>query len=69
MVTHKNILVALEAARRRGFEFFSSDVYLSYLPLAHMMERIFVQVLLMNGAAVGFYNGDALKIKSDMEVL
>jgi long-chain acyl-CoA synthetase len=47
----------------------SSDVHISYLPLAHVFERI-VQVILFNkGCSLGFYQGDTLKLTEDMAIL
>jgi long-subunit acyl-CoA synthetase (AMP-forming) len=35
----------------------SDDVHVSYLPLAHMFERIVQVMLWCHGAGVGFYSG------------
>ena len=42
------------------------DVYISYLPLPHILERLFVNLFLFSGASIGFYNGDVLKLKDDL---
>lgn len=45
------------------------ELYLSYLPLAHIFERV-VQVLLVSiGAKIGFYQGDILKLMDDLAAL
>jgi len=44
----------------------SNDVYLSYLPLPHIFERLFVNVMMHFGASIGFYGGDVLKLKDDL---
>lgn len=45
------------------------DVYISYLPLAHVFERL----LMISGLAIkmqmGFYQGDVLKLTMDLAVL
>ncbi len=33
------------------------DVYLSYLPLAHILERAAEAAMIVNGAAIGFFQG------------
>lgn len=33
------------------------DVYLSFLPLAHILDRIIEEYFFRNGASVGFYHG------------
>jgi len=44
----------------------SDDVYLSYLPLPHILERLFVNIVLFSGGSIGFYSGDVLKLKDDL---
>lgn len=65
MLTHANMVAnvcgELEAT--------SSDVYLSYLPLAHPFEREMQVLLLGSGAAIGFYQGDVLKLFDDIATL
>lgn len=46
-----------------------TDVHLSYLPLAHVFERIVSNVWIVAGAAIGFYQGDPLKLLDDVEAL
>ncbi|MDZ4833293.1 MAG: long-chain fatty acid--CoA ligase [Candidatus Melainabacteria bacterium] len=40
VLTHHNIASACQALGRHGFTFKPNDVYLSYLPLAHVYERV-----------------------------
>lgn len=40
VLTHHNIASACEALLRHGFTFTQDDIYLSYLPLAHVYERV-----------------------------
>eukprot|EP00002_Diphylleia_rotans_P030200 TRINITY_DN6195_c0_g1_i3.p1 TRINITY_DN6195_c0_g1~~TRINITY_DN6195_c0_g1_i3.p1 ORF type:complete len:474 (-),score=83.47 TRINITY_DN6195_c0_g1_i3:449-1870(-) len=47
----------------------NQDVYMSYLPLAHVMERALQELLIAVGAAVGFYTGDTAKLLDDVAVL
>ena len=38
------------------------DVYLSYLPLAHIFDRVIEELFIFNGASIGFWRGvSALK--------
>jgi len=46
--------------------FTPDDVYLSYLPLPHIFERLFVNAMIHFGGCVGFYGGDVLKLKDDL---
>jgi len=40
VLTHHNISSACESLLRHGFTFTKDDIYLSYLPLAHVYERV-----------------------------
>jgi long-chain acyl-CoA synthetase len=45
------------------------DVHLSFLPLAHIMERTSLHFYLTSGARIGFYGGNILKLKDDWALL
>jgi len=45
------------------------DVHLSYLPLAHVFERMVMTYVLGVGGAVGFFQGSALKLLDDLDQL
>ncbi|KAF4654170.1 hypothetical protein FOL47_010108 [Perkinsus chesapeaki] len=47
----------------------SGQYYLSYLPLPHIMERLVSISLMHLGVAIGFYQGDPLKIMDDIAAL
>lgn len=68
LLSHKN-LIANVAGASFGIKFFPSDVYISYLPLAHIYERSNQVILVYYGGSVGFYQGDNLKLLDDMAVL
>jgi long-chain acyl-CoA synthetase len=68
MLTHKN-LVASAAGSSASIDLIPSDVHISYLPLAHIYERMNVLVMLHFGVGIGFYQGDVLKLMEDIEVL
>ncbi|PWA84102.1 AMP-dependent synthetase and ligase family protein [Artemisia annua] len=42
------------------------DVYLSFLPLAHILDRIIEEYFFRKGASVGFYHGDINAIRDDI---
>jgi Long-chain acyl-CoA synthetases (AMP-forming) len=71
MISHGN-LIATVAAIDEIQEFASlgaDDIHLSYLPLAHSMERVFTSWLIYKGGSIGFYSGDVLKLKNDLQEL
>ncbi|GFE52900.1 hypothetical protein BaOVIS_003040 [Babesia ovis] len=43
--------------------------YLSYLPLAHMYERLYIDSSLFMGGKIGVYSGDVRNILDDLETL
>ena len=47
----------------------NTQVHLSYLPLAHIFETVIIQTAIFGGAAIGFYQGDTLKILEDLSEL
>ena len=44
-------------------------MHFSYLPLAHITERLMVLYALSQGMAIGFFSGDYSKIFDDMAKL
>ncbi|KAJ8491291.1 hypothetical protein OPV22_013012 [Ensete ventricosum] len=68
VLTHKS-LIANSAGSSINVKFYPSDVYISYLPLAHIYERVNQISLVYFGVAVGFYQGDNLKLMDDMATL
>lgn len=72
MLTHASILAATASADAVGLGKpvgGSPDVYLSYLPLAHIFETLVLIGNLANGAAVGYSQGDTLKLVDDIAAL
>ena len=45
------------------------DVYISYLPLAHVFERLMYAISMTHGVQIGFYAGDVFKLKDDLAEL
>ncbi|KAJ6842039.1 putative long chain acyl-CoA synthetase 6, peroxisomal isoform X1 [Iris pallida] len=68
VLSHAN-MVANVAGSSLSIKFYPSDVYISYLPLAHIYERSNQIALAHFGVAIGFYQGDNLKLMDDMAVL
>ena len=68
MLTNRNFLSAITNILKvgEGYEVSPDDTYISYLPLAHVFDRLGVYSSLANGAGVGFYGGEILKIMEDL---
>ncbi|XP_058208512.1 long chain acyl-CoA synthetase 6, peroxisomal isoform X2 [Rhododendron vialii] len=68
VLSHGN-LIADVAGSSLAVKFHSSDIFISYLPLAHIYERANQVTCAHYGVAVGFYQGDNLKLMDDMATL
>ncbi|KAG6646024.1 long chain acyl-CoA synthetase 7, peroxisomal-like [Carya illinoinensis] len=68
VLTHRN-LISSAAGFCHVIKFYPSDVYMSYLPLAHIYERTNQVVSVYYGVAIGFYQGDNLKLLDDLSSL
>ena len=75
MLTNRNFLSALMNIKamtdqfKAQFELKHTDCYISYLPLAHVFDRLGVHTMLSAGAAIGFFGGVIPKITEDLQIL
>ncbi|XP_047408527.1 long-chain-fatty-acid--CoA ligase 5 isoform X2 [Sciurus carolinensis] len=72
MITHQNIASNAAAFLRcleHTFQPTPEDVTISYLPLAHMFERVVQAVIYTCGSRVGFFQGDIRLLPDDMKML
>ena len=68
VLTHAN-LIANSAGCCRFVAFEATDVHVSYLPLAHIYERVNTLSCTHAGAAIGFYSGDVARLLDDLAAL
>ncbi|KAJ3124260.1 Long chain acyl-CoA synthetase 7 peroxisomal [Nowakowskiella sp. JEL0407] len=71
LITHMNMLgfggsILHLMKSGRMYKFSERDSYVSYLPLAHVMERELMLVVSGVGARIGFYQGDTQKLLDDV---
>uniref|UniRef100_A0A665VEH4 Arachidonate--CoA ligase n=1 Tax=Echeneis naucrates TaxID=173247 RepID=A0A665VEH4_ECHNA len=66
MLTHENVSLS---APQTSVVPTTEDVSISFLPLAHMFERVVQTVLYSAGAKVGFFQGDIRLLPDDMKTL
>ncbi|MEE6460819.1 hypothetical protein FKM82_001113 [Ascaphus truei] len=72
MLTHKNIVSNSSAFLKVTEDVVfpsTKDVLISFLPLAHMFERVVECVILCHGARIGFFQGDIRLLMDDLKVL
>ncbi|KAJ3071531.1 Long-chain-fatty-acid--CoA ligase 5 [Podochytrium sp. JEL0797] len=70
LVLHKNVVAVIRALYDAGAILYSSDVHISYLPLAHIYaEKSGLNNTILHGAAVGFSRGDTALLLDDISTL
>ncbi|XP_020573312.1 long chain acyl-CoA synthetase 4-like [Phalaenopsis equestris] len=60
------VLLLLQSANE---ELRDDDVYLSYLPLAHIFDRVVEEMFIFTGASIGFWQGDVKLLVEDIAML
>lgn len=74
ILTHGNftsVVASIRAANSTDMLYTVSpeDVYLSFLPLAHVFERVIQCYLISQGARIAFYSGDVKKLPNDLQIV
>jgi long-chain acyl-CoA synthetase len=70
ILKHSNMIAALAAAESRMGNIAEKGTgYLSYLPLAHIFERVVVCACFYRGSKIGFFQGDVRKLVEDIQTL
>ncbi|TFK29789.1 long-chain-fatty-acid-CoA ligase [Coprinopsis marcescibilis] len=68
VLLHKTLAVATQA-NIYGMDLPDDGILLSYLPLAHIYERICELTTIALGARIGFFTGDPLRLLEDASIL
>ncbi|XP_072318579.1 long-chain-fatty-acid--CoA ligase 1a isoform X3 [Eucyclogobius newberryi] len=72
MLTHENVIsntAAFIKMTRATLKANHNEVLLSYLPLAHMFERVVESVVLIHGGRIGYFQGDIRLLMDDLKTL
>eukprot|EP00898_Chlorokybus_atmophyticus_P000746 jgi/Chlat1/1672/Chrsp127S01906 len=73
MLTHKAVLYTIAGVEKflhqNNFDVSTDDVFISYLPLAHVFDRDAEEFFLSRGAAIGYFCGDTRKLTADIKEL
>uniref|UniRef100_A0A7N8WRG2 Long-chain-fatty-acid--CoA ligase n=1 Tax=Mastacembelus armatus TaxID=205130 RepID=A0A7N8WRG2_9TELE len=72
MLTHGNIVSNCSAfikMTKHCCPMMPSDIHISFLPLAHMFERVAQCVMIVHGARIGFFQGDIRFLSDDLTTL
>ena len=69
MLTNRNFIAAVMGTIQQELRPEATDRYLSYLPLAHVLERCLEVAFIVAGGRIGYYQGDTRKIVDDLRAL
>ncbi|XAR62970.1 Long-chain-fatty-acid--CoA ligase [Bertholletia excelsa] len=73
MISNESILAVISGVKHSlesmNDEFTEMDVYLSYLPLAHIFDRVIEELFISAGASIGFWRGDVKLLIEDIREL
>ncbi|OZJ06424.1 hypothetical protein BZG36_00465 [Bifiguratus adelaidae] len=68
MITHRNF-VAASAGVSYSVHTSQDDIFISYLPLAHIFGRTAEVSCIKSGCCIGYFSGDVMMLVDDMQVL
>eukprot|EP00201_Polytomella_parva_P016462 CAMPEP_0175058366 /NCGR_PEP_ID=MMETSP0052_2-20121109/11809_1 /TAXON_ID=51329 ORGANISM="Polytomella parva, Strain SAG 63-3" /NCGR_SAMPLE_ID=MMETSP0052_2 /ASSEMBLY_ACC=CAM_ASM_000194 /LENGTH=825 /DNA_ID=CAMNT_0016323741 /DNA_START=125 /DNA_END=2598 /DNA_ORIENTATION=- len=73
MLSHRSILATIASVRQYldelGEEVGLGDAFLSYLPLAHIFDRVVEELMIYSGSCIGYWQGDVRKVTDDIMAL
>jgi len=69
LLTHANLISGVSGLSYGEITILPTDVHISYLPSAHILERIVASTIVFFGASFGYYSGDVRKLFDDIALL
>jgi len=72
MLTHKAVSITAVVAAKHymcGQPFTSEDIWFSYLPLAHIFERMVHVMIMYCGGRLAFFGGDLTKVIAELAIV
>ncbi|CAL0311396.1 unnamed protein product [Lupinus luteus] len=70
LISNESIITLLAGVKRLlesvNEQLNGNDVYLSYLPLAHIFDRVIEETFIWHGASIGFWRGDVKLLIEDI---
>nr|AFD33346.1 acyl-activating enzyme 2 [Cannabis sativa] len=70
LISNESIISLLAGVRRLlesvNEKLTEKDVFLSYLPLAHIFDRVIEELFILHGASIGFWRGDVKLLLEDI---
>ena len=62
-------MVGTDVGELIGLNATTKDLYLSFLPYAHIMETLIITYAFNHGVPIGIYNGNAKLLVEDLQIL
>jgi long-chain acyl-CoA synthetase len=69
MVTHAALESTINCMDHTGFEYYEDDIYLSFLPYAHIMETLIFALIMTHGRTFALYSGNPRNLTEDAKIL
>jgi len=69
MVTHEALESTINCMDHTGFEYFEDDIYLSFLPYAHIMETLIFALIMTHGRTFALYSGNPRNLTQDAQIV
>ena len=69
MIKHESMLAEIAGLVSLGICTTPKDVHLSFLPFAHVYEKLAFYLLTFNGSSIGFYHGVTTEMMEDAKLL
>ena len=68
MVSHQALESTIDCMDHTGFEYFENDIYLSFLPYAHIMETLIFALIMTHGRTFALFSGNIRNLVEDMQI-
>jgi long-chain acyl-CoA synthetase len=69
MVSHAALESTINCMDHTGFEYFENDIYLSFLPYAHIMETLIFALIMTHGRTFALYSGNPRNLTDDAKII
>ena len=68
MVSHQALESTIDCMDHTGFEYFENDIYLSFLPYAHIMETLIFALIMTHGRTFALFSGNVRNLVEDAQL-
>uniref|UniRef100_A0A6B2KXW9 AMP-dependent synthetase/ligase domain-containing protein n=1 Tax=Arcella intermedia TaxID=1963864 RepID=A0A6B2KXW9_9EUKA len=66
LISHENLVSDVAGCFLHGIQCNPNDIHMSYLPLAHVFERLVSTAMTCTGSAIGFFRGNITELFDDI---